>query len=116
MSATTAADLDGAWIVQKVSGSDPQRVAGLRFDFDGGTLYGSGPCRSFTTRFGPGLETVMLSPFEIGGGLCDEETMIAEREFLQQMGLVNRMEVTGEGELVMYNFETPLLWARRLQE
>lgn len=116
MSATTAADLDGAWIVQKASGAGLEKAAGLRFDFDGGTLYGSSPCRSFTTTFGPGLENLMLSPFEIGGGLCDEATMITEREFLQQVGLVNRMEVSGDGELVMYNFEQPLLWARRLEE
>jgi hypothetical protein len=40
--------------------------------------------------------------------------MIAEREFLQQLGLVNRMELAEDGQLVMYNFDEPLLWAVRL--
>ena len=56
----------------------------------------------------------MFTPFDIGGGLCDEQTMIAEREFLQQLGLVNRMELAEDGQLVMYNFDEPLLWAVRL--
>ncbi|AHD03205.1 META domain-containing protein [Leisingera methylohalidivorans] len=116
MASTTAASFDGAWIVEKVQDVDLAQFEDLRFDFDGGTLYGSSPCRSFTTTFGPGMETIMFSPLQIGGGLCDEATMIAERDFLQQIGLVNRMELTGGGQLVMYNFDTPLLWAKRLEE
>ncbi|WP_291730414.1 META domain-containing protein [Leisingera sp. F5] len=114
MASTSAESFDGAWIVQKVQDVDLTQFEELRFDFDGGTLYGSSPCRSFTTTFGPDLRNIMFSPFEIGGGLCDETAMIAERDFLQQVGLVNRMELTGDGQLVMYNFEKPLLWAKRL--
>ncbi|WP_211236075.1 META domain-containing protein [Leisingera aquimarina] len=114
MASTSAESFDGAWIVQEVQDVDLAQFEELRFDFDGGTLYGSSPCRSFTTTFGPDMQNIMFSPFEIGGGLCDEATMIAEREFLQQVGLVNRMVLTGDGQLVMYNFEKPLLWAKRL--
>lgn len=114
MVTTTAADLDGAWIVQKVKDVDLDPSENLRFDFEDGTLYGSSPCRSFTTTFGPDLENFMFSPFQIGGGLCDEATMITEREFMQQISLTNRLEVTGDGKLVMYNFDQPLLWATRL--
>ncbi|OBY26493.1 META domain-containing protein [Leisingera sp. JC1] len=114
MASTTAADLDGAWIVQKVKDVDLEAFDDLRFDFDAGTLYGSSPCRSFTTTFGPDLHNLMFSPVQTGGGLCDEETMIIERDFMQQISLVNRMEVDKEGQLVMYNFDQPLLWANRL--
>ena len=55
-----------------------------------------------------------LECVDIGGGLCDDQTMIAEREFLQQLGLVNRIELAEDGQLVMYNFDEPLLWAVRL--
>lgn len=114
MASTTAADLDGAWVIQKVKDVDLEPFDELRFDFDAGTLYGSSPCRSFTTTFGPDLLNLMFSPVQTGGGLCDEETMIIERDFMQQIGLVNRMEVDEEGQLVMYNFDQPLLWAKRL--
>ncbi|KIC08963.1 hypothetical protein RA19_16800 [Leisingera sp. ANG-M1] len=114
MAALTAENFDGAWIVQEVKDIDLQPFGELRFDFDNGTLYGSGPCRSFTTTFGPDVENLMFSPFDIGGGLCDEETMIVEREFLQQIGLVNRMDIGADGQLVMYNFDQPLLRAKRL--
>ena len=67
-----------------------------------------------TKTEGPDLQNLMFTPFDIGGGLCDEQTMIAEREFLQQLGLVNRMELAEDGQLVMYNFDEPLLWAVRL--
>lgn len=116
MATTTAADLDGAWIIQKVKDVDLTPFEGLRFDFDGGTLYGSSPCRSFTTTYGQDLKNLMFSPLQIGGGLCDEEAMYVERDFLQQISLVNRMEVTGNGELVMYNFEQPLLWAKKMTD
>ncbi|NSY37473.1 META domain-containing protein [Leisingera sp. ANG59] len=114
MPATNSTVLNGAWIVQKVKNVDLEPFDDLRFDFDGGTLYGSSPCRSFTTTFGPDLDNLMFSPFQTGGGLCDEETMVIERDFMQQIGLVNRMEVDGEGQLVMYNFDQPILWAKRL--
>ncbi|MBY6140130.1 META domain-containing protein [Leisingera daeponensis] len=114
MASNTAADLDGAWIVQKVKDIDLTPFEDLRFDFDDGTLYGSSPCRSFTTTFGPDIENLMLSPLQFGGGLCDEDTMISERNFFQQISLVNRMEITESGVLVMYNFEQPLLWAKKL--
>ncbi|WP_264214213.1 META domain-containing protein [Leisingera thetidis] len=116
MASTTAESFDGAWIVQKVKDVDLEKFEDLRFDFADGTLYGSSPCRSFTTNFGPDTQNLMFTPFEIGGGLCDEETMIAERDFMQQLGLVNRMELQDDGLLVMYNFDQPLLWAEPLAE
>ena len=114
MASITAESFDGAWIIQKVKDVDVQGFGDLRFDFAAGTLYGSSPCRSFTTTFGPDASSIMFTPFEIGGGLCDEETMIAERDFLQQLALVNRLALEEDGTLVMYNFDRPLLWAKRL--
>lgn len=114
MASITVESFDGAWIVQKVKDVDLHGFGDLRFDFVAGTLYGSSPCRSFTTTFGPDASSMMFSPFDIGGGLCDEETMIAERDFLQQLALVNRLALEGEGQLVMYNFNQPLLWAKRM--
>ncbi|OED49530.1 META domain-containing protein [Leisingera sp. S232] len=114
MASTTVADLEGAWLVHKVTNVDLTPFEDLRFDFDGNTLYGSSPCRSFTTTFGPDLQNLMFAPFEIGGGLCDENSMIIERDFMQQISMANRMEVAADGQLVMYNFEKPLLWAKPL--
>ena len=114
MVSPTAESFDGAWIVQRVKDIDIAGFDEMRFDFAEGTLYGSSPCRSFTTTYGPDLQNLMFTPFDIGGGLWDEQTMIAEREFLQQLGLVNRMELAEDGQLVMYNFDEPLLWAVRL--
>ncbi|NVK12826.1 MAG: META domain-containing protein [Rhodobacteraceae bacterium] len=116
MPATTATDLNGPWIVKKIKGIDLEPFGDLRFDFDAGTLYGSSPCRSFTTTFGADLQNLMFSPVQMGGGLCDEEAMIIERDFMQQISLVNRMEMDEEGRLVMYNFDQPLLWAKRLAD
>lgn len=114
MASTTTENFDGAWIIQKVKDVDIQGFADLRFDFAAGTLYGSSPCRSFTTTFGPDASHIMFTPFEIGGGLCDEETMIAERDFLQQLALVNRLALEEDGQLIMYNFDRALFWAKRL--
>eukprot|EP00919_Chromeraceae_sp_WS-2016_P081917 GHVR01193377.1.p1 GENE.GHVR01193377.1~~GHVR01193377.1.p1 ORF type:complete len:158 (-),score=26.27 GHVR01193377.1:55-528(-) len=114
MASITVESFDGAWLVQKVKDVNLQGFGDLRFDFVAGTLYGSSPCRSFTTTFGPDASSIMFSPFDIGGGLCDEQTMIAERDFLQQLALVNRLALEGDGQLVMYNFDQPLLWAKQL--
>jgi heat shock protein HslJ len=114
MASIPVENFDGAWSVQKVQDVDLHGFAELRFDFVAGTLYGSSPCRSFTTTFGPDPSSIMFTPFDIGGGLCDEETMIAERDFFQQLALVNRLALQEDGQLVMYSFDQPLLWAKRL--
>jgi len=116
VASSSVESFDGAWIVQKVTGVDLTAFDSLRFDFDAGTLYGSAPCRSFKTTFGPDTQNLMFSPFEIGGGLCDEQTMITERDFFQQIGFVNHLEIGDDGRLVMYNFDQPVLWAKRLAE
>lgn len=105
---------DGAWIVQKVTDVDLTGIDALRFDFDAGTLYGSAPCRSFETTFGPDVKNLMFTPFQIGGGMCDEQTMITERKFLQRIEHVNRLEIDADGQLVMYASDEPMLWAKRL--
>ena len=107
---------DGAWIVQKTADIDLTGFDDMRFDFVAGTLYGSGPCRSFETAFGPDTQNLMFSPFEVGGGMCDEQIMITEREFFQQIRIVNRLEIDGDDCLVMYNFDRPLIWLKRLVE
>lgn len=107
---------DGAWIVQKVAEVDLTGFDALRFDFDAGTLYGTGPCRSFKTTFGPDAHNLLFSPFEIGGGLCDEQTMITERNFLQQIEFVDRLEIDADKGLVMYASDKPVLWAKRLPD
>ena len=78
--------------------------------------YGSGPCRSFKTTFGPDVQNLLFSPFEIGGGLCDEQTMITERDFLQQIESVDRLDIDADERLVMYASDEPVLWAKRLTE
>jgi hypothetical protein len=56
----------------------------------------------------------MFTPFQIGGGMCDEQTMITERKFLQRIEHVNRLEIDADGQLVMYASDEPMLWAKRL--
>ncbi|WIY23948.1 META domain-containing protein [Parasedimentitalea psychrophila] len=116
MTLPTVETFDGAWIVEKVTGVDLTGFDALRFDFDAGTLYGSAPCRSFKTSFGPDVQNLMFAPLQIGGGLCDEQTMITERKFLQRIGLVNRLEIDADNQLVMYASDEPMLWATRLTE
>jgi heat shock protein HslJ len=105
---------DGAWAIQKAKDIDLTQFDSLRFDFDAGTLYGSGPCRGFKTTFGPDTQNLMFSPLEIGGGMCDEQTMIIERDFFKQISIVTRLEIDSDGQLIMSNFDTPLLWAKRI--
>jgi heat shock protein HslJ len=114
MTSSPVETFDGAWAIQKAKDIDLTQFDSLRFDFDAGTLYGSGPCRSFKTSFGPDTQNLMFSPLEIGGGMCDEQTMIIERDFFKQISIVNRLEIDSDGQLIMSNFDTPLLWAKRI--
>ncbi|MCF6232241.1 MAG: META domain-containing protein [Rhodobacteraceae bacterium] len=114
MTLSSVETFDGAWIVQKATDIDLTGFDNMRFDFVAGTLYGSGPCRSFETAFGPDTQNLMFSPFEIGGGMCDEQIMITERDFFEQIKMVNRLEIDSDERLVMYNFDQPLVWLRRL--
>jgi heat shock protein HslJ len=116
MTSSSVETFDGAWIVQKATDVDLTGFDNMRFDFVAGTLYGSGPCRGFETAFGPDTQNLMFSPFEVGGGMCDEQIMITERDFFQQIRMVNRLEIDGDGQLVMYNFDRPLVWLKRLVE
>ncbi len=106
----------GAWIVHKSADIDLTGFDDMRFDFVAGTVYGSGPCRSFETAFGPDTQNLMFSPFHVGGGMCDEQTMITESDFFEQMSNVNRLAIDGDDCLVMYNFDRPLIWLKRLVE
>jgi len=116
MTSSSVETFDGAWIVQKATDVDLAGFDSMRFDFVAGTLYGSGPCRSFKTEFGPDTQNLMFSPFNVGGGMCDEQIMITERDFFQQIRIVNRLEIDGSDCLIMYNFDRPLVWLKRLVE
>lgn len=116
MTSPSVETFDGAWIVQKAADIDLTGFDSMRFDFVAGTLYGMGPCRSFKTVFGPDTQSMMFEPFEIGGGLCDEQTMIIERDFFQMIEFVTRLDIGDDGRLVMYDTDKPLLWAKRLEQ
>jgi len=116
MTSLSVGTFDGAWIVEKAAEVDLTGFDDLRFEFDSGTLYGSGPCRSFKTTFGPDVQNLLFSPFDLGGGTCDEQTMITERDFFQQIEFVDRLDIDADNRLVMYASGEPVLWAKRLVE
>ena len=116
MTTSSVETFDGAWIVQSVKDIDLTGLKEMRFDFVAGTLHGLSPCRSFKTTFGPDPQNMMFTLFDLGGGFCDEERMLMEREFFDQIEVVDRMEIDGDGCLVMYKSAKVILRAKRLAE
>ena len=105
--------IDGVWIVSMAKGIDLSGYGDLKFQFDGGKLYGNSPCRSFNAeyRFTDGRLQI-LRP-DVFGSMCSEAAMDAESLFLRLLDETDQAQIDENGLLVLLGFGEVTMQARR---
>ena len=105
--------LQGEWIVTEIENVTLFARPNPELSFEGKTLRGSGPCRTFVAGATQNEGRISIAGFTNDGAICDEATMEDQRTFETALMYADRIEADGDNGVVLYQGDTFKIRARR---
>lgn len=105
--------LSGPWSVFEVASITIPDGANLSLEFGEGSVGGHAGCNALSARIDLSGSDLRFGPVRTTKKACGQQIMAVEIGFLRAMQRVSRYEISCDGTLTLYGFDTVMMRARR---